>query len=260
MVQRRPRWKLKAFTLIELLVVIAIIAILAAILFPVFAQAREAARKAQCLSNVKQLMTGAMMYVQDNDERYPMWDGGWGQPDGNMWWMAQIQPYVKNRGVYACPSDGRTFNINMAQCGSCGWGQAVIPGTNRQQGYQVSYGASEFIVGSNAAFNKMSAIPQPADTVFIAEAFGPLLNEWDGQGMFRISMCRNGEWGAWGINDWNNFDKYKQFAGHAQDGETIGYADGHAKYLQNKKMVWLGNPSSGAPKKEVPLVAPYNIP
>ena len=259
MLQRMRMPKLRGFTLIELLVVIAIIAILAAILFPVFAQAREAARKTQCLNNVKQLMNGAMMYVQDYDEKYPMWDGGWGQPDGRMWWMAQIQPYVKNYGVYACPSDGRPFNINLSSCGSCAWNQAAIPGTNRTQGYKVSYGASEFIVGTNSTYNNMAAIPTPADTAFIGEAFGPLFNEWDGNGMFRITQCRNGEWGTWGT-DWNNFDKYAQFAGHSQDGENMGYADGHAKYIQNRKMVWLANPSASTPRKEVPLVAPYNIP
>ena len=64
--------RLKAFTLIELLVVIAIIAILAAILFPVFAQAREKARQTSCLSNLKQIGTGIMMYTQDNEETYPL--------------------------------------------------------------------------------------------------------------------------------------------------------------------------------------------
>jgi len=65
------RTALRGFTLIELLVVIAIIAILAAILFPVFAQAREKARQASCLSNIKQIALGTMMYIQDNDEAFP---------------------------------------------------------------------------------------------------------------------------------------------------------------------------------------------
>src|SRR5690348_11021219 len=74
---RRAR---RAFTLIELLVVIAIIAILAAILFPVFAQAREAARKATCQSNLKQIGSGLLMYIQDYDETYPVNDYGGNQP------------------------------------------------------------------------------------------------------------------------------------------------------------------------------------
>jgi prepilin-type N-terminal cleavage/methylation domain-containing protein len=72
----------KAFTLIELLVVIAIIAILAAILFPVFAQARESARKTVCLSNVKEMGLGMMMYTQDYDERMVLWEQGSGTSSG----------------------------------------------------------------------------------------------------------------------------------------------------------------------------------
>jgi prepilin-type N-terminal cleavage/methylation domain-containing protein/prepilin-type processing-associated H-X9-DG protein len=112
------RWRSSGFTLIELLVVIAIIAILAAILFPVFAQARESARAASCKSNLKQIASGWMMYVQDYDERTPLnwWsDNPCGpnagvfpnQPRGGqpiMLW--RIQPYVKNKGVLICPSDG----------------------------------------------------------------------------------------------------------------------------------------------------------
>src|SRR2546427_9066971 len=93
------------FTLIELLVVIAIIAILAAILFPVFAQARESARKISCLSNVKQLTLGWLMYSQDYDEAYAMTAQLDGDPaTGNWWgtsqrfWQEFIEPYVKNGG------------------------------------------------------------------------------------------------------------------------------------------------------------------
>jgi len=90
------------FTLIELLVVIAIIAILAAILFPVFAQARAKARQATCTSNLKQLGLGMLMYIQDYDERYPF--GGW-RPngDGTNEWQNTIQPYIKSKGVFQCP-------------------------------------------------------------------------------------------------------------------------------------------------------------
>jgi prepilin-type N-terminal cleavage/methylation domain-containing protein/prepilin-type processing-associated H-X9-DG protein len=100
--------KQRGFTLIELLVVIAIIAILAAILFPVFAKAREAARKAQCASNLKQLGTAALMYTQDYDERL-MVGVNWqptSNPAGN---RAVLFPYIKNEKVWECPSDSNWY-------------------------------------------------------------------------------------------------------------------------------------------------------
>jgi len=94
--------KSKGFTLIELLVVIAIIAILAAILFPVFAQAREKARAAACLSNLKQLGLGYAQYEQDYDETVPSGTNPCGGGNG---WAGQIYPYVQSLGVFLCPDD-----------------------------------------------------------------------------------------------------------------------------------------------------------
>lgn len=110
----------RGFTLIELLVVIAIIAILAAILFPVFAKAREAARKSSCISNMKQIGLGMLMYAQDYDEKFPAgknncshgpfdsWNqAGMGIDDFHMqaqWFAYVVQPYIKNQGVFKCPS------------------------------------------------------------------------------------------------------------------------------------------------------------
>ena len=102
----------RAFTLIELLVVIAIIAILAAILFPVFAKAREAARRTACLSNCKQIAIAMSMYVQDNDSAYPprpvLPPGTAGipcKPCRMVDWRVYAMPYVKNTGIFVCPSD-----------------------------------------------------------------------------------------------------------------------------------------------------------
>jgi len=92
----------KAFTLIEFLVVIAIIAILAAILFPVFARARENARRSSCLSNLKQIGLGMMQYVQDYDEMYP--NAYYTDAAGTTFWWTMLQPYVKSSQVFTCPS------------------------------------------------------------------------------------------------------------------------------------------------------------
>ena len=105
----------RGFTLIELLVVIAIIAILAAILFPVFAQARNAARASACVSNLKQLSTGLMMYVQDYDEAFPRSNQDVSAADcaaapGGCWsgglifWQQIAQTYSKNFGIMTCPN------------------------------------------------------------------------------------------------------------------------------------------------------------
>ena len=99
----------RAFTLIELLVVIAIIALLAAILFPVFARARENARKSSCANNVKQLMLGVAQYTQDFDEAFPTGHGGY---SGGLSasWNQLIFPYMKSTQVFICPSQsGATY-------------------------------------------------------------------------------------------------------------------------------------------------------
>jgi len=120
-----------AFTLIELLVVIAIIAILAAILFPVFAKAREKARQISCASNLKQLGLGFAQYTQDADEKYPCGTApstdvrNYGQGTG---WAGEIYPYIKSDGVYICPDDSYEdfsygYNQNIATGGT-----GVVPG------------------------------------------------------------------------------------------------------------------------------------
>jgi prepilin-type N-terminal cleavage/methylation domain-containing protein/prepilin-type processing-associated H-X9-DG protein len=130
--------KSEAFTLIELLVVIAIIAILAAILFPVFAQAREKARAATCISNEKQITTATLMYSQDYDEQFPFAFGyypgvgwlyqyvgdipyNWECPNGvcgakwtmamQEYWVNSIQPYTKNNAIFLCPSSSKASDL-----------------------------------------------------------------------------------------------------------------------------------------------------
>jgi prepilin-type N-terminal cleavage/methylation domain-containing protein/prepilin-type processing-associated H-X9-DG protein len=121
----------KAFTLIELLVVIAIIAILAAILFPVFARARENARRASCQSNLKQIGLGIMQYTQDYDERLPASTANNGLPNGDNSHSLSyyVQPYIKSTQVFKCPSDTTTtatsYGYNYVYLASSGLPKAI---------------------------------------------------------------------------------------------------------------------------------------
>jgi prepilin-type N-terminal cleavage/methylation domain-containing protein/prepilin-type processing-associated H-X9-DG protein len=106
--RKEKEMKKKGFTLIELLVVIAIIAILAAILFPVFARARENARRASCQSQMKQIALGYKQYIQDYDELYPR--AAEGGPNVAGAWGNQLQPYLKSTQIFVCPSDSAGAN------------------------------------------------------------------------------------------------------------------------------------------------------
>jgi prepilin-type N-terminal cleavage/methylation domain-containing protein/prepilin-type processing-associated H-X9-DG protein len=144
----------RAFTLIELLVVIAIIAILAAILFPVFAQARDRARAAACLSNSKQLGLALMQYTQDYDETLPHHSGDFADflnPAVGANWAKSIQPYCKNVGILKCPSSVISPSSNTATQG---------PNLNSYQGNGVVLSR----LGTGLA-----RIPAPADIVFTQE-------------------------------------------------------------------------------------------
>ncbi len=161
--------KRQGFTLIELLVVIAIIAILAAILFPVFAQARARARAISCVSNLKQIGTATMMYAQDYDETYPC---GWGSLDGGKsMWRNSIQPYIQkygsqtdwynaagNFGVYSCPDKGTSTDYGPSSYGY-----------NAHAGMTIGW--REFSPGQGGfPGNKISAIIQPSAFVAFADA------------------------------------------------------------------------------------------
>ena len=133
------------FTLIELLVVIAIIAILAAILFPVFARAREKARQASCSSNLKQIGAATLMYIQDYDERYPPQFAI--TPDLD--WPVMLDPYVKNHQLWSCPSNQDT-------------GHMLVDGTPLSYGYNCGH----------LAFKTQAQISDIAGTIMAADSNG----------------------------------------------------------------------------------------
>lgn len=146
------------FTLIELLVVIAIIAILAAILFPVFARARENARRASCLSNLKQLGLSVFMYMQDYDGTYPAAYAY--SSDGISFWNQRIYPYVKNGQVFVCPSaDKNTINITNA-------GSAA-------NDTRLGMNNAEFGSGNANSPVRDSSLRQPAELIMIMDSQPP---------------------------------------------------------------------------------------
>jgi prepilin-type N-terminal cleavage/methylation domain-containing protein/prepilin-type processing-associated H-X9-DG protein len=213
------------FTLIELLVVIAIIAILAAILFPVFAQARESARKAGCLSNLKQIGVGVQMYLQDYDGMYPSQqrDGVFvNLPGGPIVYtrteqnyMDALYPYIKNTQIFLCPS-----NIKR-------------PYTNQKGGWRNGYHFNGAFLsnppGCKPGFCSGladAAVAEPARTQIIREAGDGV--EWDqawqrpysaGAGVARYAR--------------DDCDQFSRSFFH-QGGCNLLIADGHAKYFTSK--------------------------
>lgn len=176
------RRRQRAFTLIELLVAIAILAILAGLLFPVFAQARDKARQTACLSNGKQLGTAVALYAQDYDEVYPkaeFWSGGAFSQYYS--WSSKwcLQPYLKNLGVYRCPSDTFPAPHDAAYYGLAPertpapisyMGNAITPfyamfGVSRPQGL-FTYGPE---YGGITEPTPLAAVPSPADLIMLTE-------------------------------------------------------------------------------------------
>jgi prepilin-type N-terminal cleavage/methylation domain-containing protein len=170
-------WR-SGFTLIELLVVIAIIAILAAILFPVFAQARESARLTSCLSNMKQIGLALRMYSQDYDEKYPniRYQGF------NHTWKNVVLPYIKNKNVFSCPSNpyakpkGPGTDPNDASSNGNGEGWLTEPDHIMPLGYSMNSTVTTWYpldwpppAGVDASPLSDARLTRPADTIAIAE-------------------------------------------------------------------------------------------
>jgi prepilin-type N-terminal cleavage/methylation domain-containing protein/prepilin-type processing-associated H-X9-DG protein len=144
-----------AFTLIELLVVIAIIAILAAILFPVFAQAREKARQTSCLSNNKQYATATLMYIQDYDEAFPMSAFMNGSCVSTFYWA--VEPYVKNDQVTLCPSEPQAMKLTDVVGAPC-------PKTPPYTSYSVNSAVFKNGFFPGVTTTALAALNRPADT------------------------------------------------------------------------------------------------
>jgi len=197
-----PRRPVRAFTLIELLVVIAIIAILAAILFPVFAKAREKARQTSCLSNVRQIDTAMAMYAGDYDETYlrvasclpPDWDLVVFMP-----WRPAVEPYVRNSQVFYCPSGPRN---------------TYIPSQD------TDYALNGYV----ACATPMAMFPSPAQMICIAErSNNPVYDCHE-------AFCESVTYSPW---EPNCFWPHLQPDRHL-DGANYAFLDGHAKWLRKE--------------------------
>jgi prepilin-type N-terminal cleavage/methylation domain-containing protein/prepilin-type processing-associated H-X9-DG protein len=193
----------RGFTLIELLVVIAIIAILAAILFPVFAKAREKARQSSCLSNVKQLALANMQYAQDYDERtlpYSTLTSGNG-----LTWYVIVQPYLKNTQILTCPSQSIVTQ----------WG-----------GYNISYGinrATGSFGDSALAGIPLGAIAYPSETYMFADTRA---HDIESEAFPTFYAPPNVGWGSYG-----------SISNRHNEGSNFGFYDGHAKWM-SRQAAW----------------------
>jgi len=230
----------RGFTLIELLVVIAIIAVLAAILFPVFAQARERARQTACLSNSKQLSIALTMYTQDYDERLPLYQ--FPDPNGGptYGWQWAMMPYFKNSQVLICPSAEKICDISGASqnydptyanpgaglgSGSYGYNYAYL-GT--YSGSAPNYTYTTHTLAEIGETSRTVAFTEITSMMGTGATYYPSL--WDTS---RSNACTAGSLGI------------KQFATRHMNGNNVVFTDGHAKWMKPEQLrVYDGHPGN----------------
>ena len=207
----------RGFTLIELLVVIAIIAILAAILFPVFARAREKARQSSCLSNIKQIGLGNLMYAQDYDERLGIYD--W---QAARMWVA-VGPYVKNTQIFVCPS----YNYGGCSSGTCPRSLLVGGTTDCYPGYpgighRLSYGWNT----ADEGYGELNGIPGNQGNLGVLGKMMAQIERPAEKVLVGDSVCPR-QRGLDYINNVNN--KNSAYVPH-NEGVNLCFVDGHAKW------------------------------
>jgi prepilin-type N-terminal cleavage/methylation domain-containing protein/prepilin-type processing-associated H-X9-DG protein len=230
------------FTLIELLVVIAIIAILAAILFPVFAQARDKARQAGCLSNTKQIGTAIQMYAQDYDETLPQyWDDPAGEPNNKGakndnplgYWHNQIQSYVKNYQVFICPS-AKTALERLVDTGEGTPAERRKLYTGLAWRGSGSYGWNFWYLGAwPGQTYRLAQVTNPTETIAVAE-----ITRLSNAGVVYPPPSAVGTpdyalW-VWKKNMTQRAGGWTNFAARHGDGNNLVFVDGHSKWFKKE--------------------------
>ena len=217
----------RGFTLIELLVVIAIIAILAAILFPVFARARENARRASCQSNVKQIALGFFMYTQDYDEKFPQTSLVATPTATNPYgWADALQPYLKSTQIFQCPSE------TNSPANSGVYATDVMGG-----------GYTDYFVNSRALGQAQARFDAPAVTILIGDGLGGAATTtatstsgYAGSAAYQISGTGGTACASAYVARSSNFNGTQRHL----DGANFAFADGHVKWLKGDTTTTTG--------------------
>ncbi len=226
----RPRAFRSGFTLVELLVVIAIISILAAILFPVFARARENARRSSCMSNLKQIGLGFMQYTQDYDERLPygkLTDAA-GNTIAETKWNVSVQPYLKSTQILRCPSDPTVRDTSYGQ-------NAFLAKQPKPAGDpETSPWDTDALMP-----HSLAGIPATASVILLSEMSDTTTGNYIHAHHWRIPGY-SAYAGKWPGDDPKDFAKDLAIDRHF-DGFNAAFADGHAKWMKFEQTYKIDN-------------------